>query len=135
MLKIFALSAALTLPGICSYSQNLIGYKYIEIKKYMKENHSEMNLNKVTNTKFSYLKYSDNSDSQTMLFFLSGDSVCRSIRMICDEVKKNQKVKEFNSIYKKKGENNWIDSHNGNDYIIEISNENWYYIITMQPYK
>jgi hypothetical protein len=69
----------------------------------MRENVKDMNLNKVNNDKFTYLKYSDNSDSQTMLFFLSRDSVCQSIRIICDENAKAKRLKEFDSAYKKTG--------------------------------
>jgi hypothetical protein len=127
--------SALTMSGICSYSQNLIGYKYPDIKKYMKENHKEMSFNNVTNSTFKYLKYSDSSDSQTLLFFLNSDSVCRSVRMICDGRIKAQKAEEFNSSYKRSGENRWIDSHDGKDYLIEIKDEKWYYIITIEPDK
>ena len=80
-------------------SQNLIGYKGKEIRKYMKENQHEMNYNNVVNSKFSYLKYSDNLENQTILFFLNRDSVCKNVRIICDSSLKTQKVKELNSLY------------------------------------
>jgi hypothetical protein len=81
---VFALFSVLSLSVIRTNGQNLIGYKYMEIKKYMKENHKEMSFNNVSNSKFKYLKYSDSSDRQTLLFFLDSDSVCKSVRMICD---------------------------------------------------
>ena len=58
-----------------------------------------MNFNNVVNSKFRYLKYSDNSENQTLLFFLNPDSVCKSVRMICDMSMKTRKIKEFNSHY------------------------------------
>lgn len=134
-MKIFTLFAILILTVICSYGQNLIGYNDKEIKKYMKENRGEMNFDNVTNKKFKYLKYSDRSDSQTLLFFLNPDSVCKSVRMICDVSIKEEKVKEFNFIYKKSGENRWIDKRDGNDYLVEIRDEKWYCIITLEPGK
>lgn len=129
------LYAFLIVTGICAHGQNLIGYNVREIRKYMKENQRAMNLENVNNDKFKYLKYTDNSDSQTLLFFLNPDSVCRSIRMICDLSIKGTKVKEFNSIYKKSDEHRWIDKRNGKDYTIEIRDEEWSFIITIEPDK
>jgi hypothetical protein len=129
------LSVALTLTGICMYGQNLIGYKYMEIKKYMKENRTEMNINDVTNHKFKYLKYSDTSDSQTLLFFLDPDSVCKSVRIICDVSLKAAKKKEFDTIYKKTGENKWTDSRAGKNYLVELKEEEWSSVITIEPDK
>ena len=63
-----------------------------------------MNYNNVVNSKFSYLKYSDNLESQTILFFLNPDSVCKSVRIICDSSTEIAKGEEFNSSYIKKGD-------------------------------
>ena len=94
-----------------------------------------MNFVKVTNNKFLYLKYTDNSDSQTLLFFLSPDSVCKSVRIICDQGSKKDKVKQFNTLYKKSGENKWIDRRGGKDYLVEIKDGKWSSIITIEPSK
>lgn len=110
--------------------QNLIGYDYYEIREFMKENRKDLSFNKVNNTKFNYLKYSDSSDSQTTVFFLDEDSVCRSIRLICDQSAKAQKIKELNSTYKRKGENRWIDRHEGKNYVIELTDEQWTSVFT-----
>jgi len=133
-MKIIVLFAFLTFSGSLS-GQNLIGYKDFEIRKFMRENKGEMNFNKVTNDRFNYLKYSDNSDSQTILFFLNQDTVCNSIRIICDESEKNNKIKEYNATYKKKGDNKWIDRRNGKDYIIAIKEEKWSSVITIESLK
>jgi hypothetical protein len=124
---------------LASYSvvsgQNLIGYKDADIRKFMKENRKDMSFDKVTNTKFIYLKYTDSGDSQTLLFFLDADSVCRSIRIICDGTIRAERIKEFNTRYKPGGENRWIDSRDGKDYIIRVTDEKWSTIITMEPEK
>jgi hypothetical protein len=134
-MKIITLSAALILTFICAHSQNLIGYKEKEIRKYMKDYRSEMNFNPVTNDKFSYLKYSDNSENQTLLFFLNTDSVCNSVRIICSLNMKAEKVKELNSKYIKSGENRWVDKHDGKDYLIEIMYGKWSCVITIEQGK
>ncbi len=117
------------------FGQNLIGHDVKYIKKYMAENRIEMNPEKVTNMKFSYLKYSDNSGSQTILFFLGSDSVCKGERLIIDQRLKSEKIKEFNSVYKKKGENTWIDSRDGRNIVIQINDEAWTSIVTIVPEK
>lgn len=133
-MKIFILVAFLTVSGLLS-GQNLIGYKDFEIRKFMKENKGEMNFNKVTNDRFNYLKYTDNSDSQTILFFLNRDTVCNSIRIICDLGEKNNKIKEYNAAYKKNGDNKWIDNRNGKKYLIELKDEEWSSVITIESSK
>ena len=122
---------------ICSYlqSQNLIGYKGKDILKYMKMNRSEMNYNNVVNSKFRYLKYSDSSENQTILFFLNADSVCKSIRIVCDKNMIPSKLKELNSQYVKRSENKWIDKRGGKSYIIEMVEGNWSCVISIESEK
>ncbi len=94
-----------------------------------------MNIDKVINNKYKYLKYSDNTDSQTLLFFLNSDSVCSSVRMVYDAGMKAGKIKEFNAIYKRIGDKTWIDERNGKKYLIEFSDEMWSSIFTIKPGK
>ena len=135
ILQIIILSAVLMLICVFAHGQNLIGYKGKDIVKYMKKNRSEMNYNNVVNSKFSYLKYSDSLENQTILFFLNADSVCRSVRVVCDKNMMSLKVKELNSQYVKNGENKWIDKHGGKSYIIELVEGNWSCIISIESEK
>jgi hypothetical protein len=134
-MKLITLFTFIIVLESVSYSQNLIGYNDYEIRKFMKENNRNMNFEKVINNKFIYLKYSDNSDSQTILFFLSPDSVCKNVRIICDKSIKAQKVKEFDQLYKKNGDNKWSDRQGRRDYFIEIKDEKWSTVITIEPGK
>ena len=134
-MKVTSLFVALFLSGIWTYGQNLIGYRYKDIRNYMSDNRREMNYNKIVNTKYNYLKYTDNSDSQTLLFFLDNDSVCKSIRMICDIGLKTEKVNEFNSLYTRTGKDIWIERRNNKEYIVEIKDDKWSCIITIEPHK
>jgi len=133
--KFIMLSAALILICIAADSQNLVGYKAEDIVKYMKENRKEMNYNDVVNNKFSYLKYSDNLDKQTILFFLGPDAVCRSERIICDVSLKSAKVKEYNSQYKPIGQNKWVDRRGDKTYTIEIMDEKWSFVVSIVSEK
>ena len=134
-MKSFNLLLLIFLTGGTGQSQNLIGFDAESIKKHMKENFKNMNFEKVANPQFSYLKYSDNSDYQTLFFFLGSDSVCKSERLIINQIVKTEKVKEFNSVYIKNGENSWIDTRNGKKFLIEIRDETWYSVVTMGPLK
>ena len=134
-MKTVILSVILILTSFFSQGQNLIGYAEKEIQKFMKENRQDMGKEIVSNSKFSYLKYSDSEDTQTLLFFLDSDSICKSIKLICDIRVKTEKVKEFNSIYKPYGENKWIDIRDGKNYLVEIRNDQWSYNIIIKPVK
>lgn len=133
--RIFILFAFLLINGVGAYSQNLIDYNEKYIIKYMEDNHSEFNINNVINDKFRYLKYSDNSDNQTLLFFLDENSVCKNIRMICNFSLKKEKINELNSAYKSIGTNKWSDKRDGKNYLIEMKDEDWSVIITIGPEK
>jgi hypothetical protein len=120
---------------VFAHGQNLVGYKGNEILKYMKINHREMNRNNVMNKEFSYLKYSDNSELQTILFFMNTDSLCKSERIVCDKSLKSLRQKEFDSKYVKKGDNKWIDRHDGKNYKIELSEGEWSCVISIESEK
>jgi hypothetical protein len=134
-MKILAFSVLLALSCISGFSQNLIGYNSDDIQKYMKEKHAEMNFNKVVNSKFSYLKYTDNDEMQTILFFLNDKAVCNSIRIVCDSNLKTSKIREFNSEYTKKGENMWIDKREDKSFLVLLKDEKWACTITIEPEK
>jgi hypothetical protein len=134
-MKILSLSAVLILISVYASSQNLVGYKEKAIRKYMKENRHDMNFNNVVNSQFRYLKYSDNSDSQTLLFFLDPDSTCKSVKIICDVSMKSEKVNELNSHYSGNGENKWVDRRDGKDYLIELKEGKWSCVISIERRK
>lgn len=128
-------SLFLFLTGIGVSGQNVIGYNENEIKTYMKENHKEMSYNNVTNSSYKYLKYTNSTESQTLLFFLSPESVCKSVRLICDKSQITQKMKELNTLYKKEGENTWIDKRDGVKYRITSKEEKWAFIVSIETDK
>jgi hypothetical protein len=123
----------LTLSATCTYGQNLIGYDDAEIRKFMKQNRKDMHYNNVKNSMFSYLKYSNSSDSQTILFFLTTDSICKGVRVICDNSMKPEKIKELDSSYKRIGEDRWVDNRDGKNYLIKFKDEEWPCSITIEP--
>jgi hypothetical protein len=114
--------------------QNLIGFHVKEIRQFMMDKQKNMIFQNFTNNNtFKYLKYVDSDESQTLLYFLTADSVCKSIRLICDKNLKSLKIKEFNAIYKNSGDNLWTETKNGKKYIIELKDEEWSVNITIRP--
>jgi len=115
-----------------SRGQNLIGYKIRDIQKYMKENQKSMVYQNLTfNNTFRYLKYVNREQTQTLFFFLSADSVCRSVRLVCDKTLRSQKVAELNSKYRPVGENIWEEERDGKKYNIELKDEEWTFNISI----
>jgi hypothetical protein len=131
-MRTFSLTFFALLIFSASFGQNLIGLDDIEIKKYAKENLKEFNLQNNTNNSFRYLKYEDNINTQTLLFFLSDKSVCTEVRIICDLSLKNQKVRELDSMYSTAGDNIWIEKKNDKSYLIELIDEKWFFTITIK---
>ena len=113
--------------------QNLIGSGEKEIRQYMSENLKSMTFQSFTNNNtFKYLKYTDNDETQTLLFFLNEQLVCKSVRIICDKSLKSEKIKEFNTLYTKTGESQWTESKNGKRYLIEIKYDEWTFNVTFK---
>jgi len=125
-LKALTIVSLLLLAVYNSKSQNLIGYHIKEIGRYMKENQKNMILQGVTfNNTFRYLKYTDRAQKQTLFYFLTPDSVCRSVRLVCDKEMKESKINELNSRYKKVGDNLWEEDRDGKKYLIDMKEEEW----------
>jgi hypothetical protein len=131
-MKILALSVltAILCSSLCA--QNLIGMDEKEIKNYMKENLKGFNLQDDNNTSFSYVKYIDNQDNQTILFFLTDKAVCSEVRIICDLILKNEKIKELNSLYGTPDNYVWTEKKNNNTYLIELKDEKWFFSINIK---
>jgi hypothetical protein len=134
-MKIFAISLLITISCSLGLSQNLIGYNSSDIQKYMKEKHADLNFNKVVNSKFSYLKYTDNDEMQTILFFLNENAECSAVRLVVDTSLKAAKLSEFNSIYEKKGDNTWVDRKEDKNFLVKLKEEKWACTITIEPEK
>jgi len=112
--------------------QNLIGYSEQEIRQYMTDNQKNMKFQSfVNNSTFKYLKYSDNDETVTTLFFLNEKLACKSVRFICDKSLKTAKIKELNSLYKKVSDNEWVEIKNGKNYRIDLKEDEWSFNVSI----
>jgi hypothetical protein len=134
-MRICSFLAIFLLTQFNSHGQNLIGYKAVDIRKYMSLSRNDMENEKVNNSSFSYIKYSDKYDTQTILFFLSPDSVCKSIRTICNRSIRSEKIKELDALYSKTGENVWTDKRQGKYYKVNLVDDEWSFSVTIEPEK
>jgi hypothetical protein len=102
-----------------------------EIVKVMNENNPGFDLDEgVVNTAYKYLKYVDNNNEETWLFFLSVENICTHMKLMSDysnlEIRKN----ELDKVYKPAGENKWIFVNKGIAYVVELKKEEWFFTIT-----
>ena len=122
----FCIVSVLLISCINLNGQNLIGYKVNDLKKYMREKEKEFIYQSMTyNPTFKYLKYQDMNEAQTILFFLTADSVCKGVRLIGDKSLQPEKIKELNAKYTRTGNNTWSETRNGVNYLIELKEEDW----------
>ena len=113
-------------------AQNLLGYKLRDIKKYMRENQKTMSFQGLTfNNTFKYAKFADREGNQTTLFFLTADTVCKGIRIICDKNMKADILKELDTKYSKVGTNKWSENRGDRTYLIELREEEFTLSVTI----
>jgi hypothetical protein len=134
-IRLIALISFLMISGSMVSGQNLIGYNYKEIRNYMKEKMNDMSMSKVRNSVYSYLKYSDFAETQTILFFLTPDSLCSGVKVIFSSDMLSEKRKELDSQFKKIRNDNWIDSHGGEKYLVKLIEEKWTCTVTYEREK
>jgi hypothetical protein len=132
-MKTFRLSIIFILfLNISVGAQNLIGFHQKEILQIMKDKFKNMSYQNFTNNStFKYLKYADKTESETWLFFLTPDSICKSVRQVCDKNLKATKIKECDTLYKRDGDNIWKETRNGKNYKIEIREEEATFSVTI----
>jgi hypothetical protein len=131
----FALLSFLVFFGNRTSGQNLIGYNYKEIRNYMKENRSDMSMNRVVNNVYKYMKFSDFAETQTILFFLTPDSLCSSVRVIFASNMLAEKIKELNTQFKKMNNDVWVDCHGGKNFLVKLTEDKWSCTITYESEK
>ncbi|MEZ5010276.1 MAG: hypothetical protein R2744_00870 [Bacteroidales bacterium] len=105
--------------------------------KYIKKNHPEMVLeNDFKNDHYKYLKFTDgDSESCTMIYFMSEEDRCTGIRIIYDPAMKKEVISELNSKYRYVGENLWYDGKSKFKASVEMTVEDWFVTVTYSPVK
>ena len=132
LMKIIIISFFVVFLNTALYSQKFIGFSEKDIKKQMDTDRPGFNIQNDNNLYFKYLKYVNNENTETILFFLSDKLLCTEIRIICDLSMKSQMLKELDSTYTKQNDNTWIENKNRNNYLIELNDEEWFFSINIK---
>lgn len=134
---LFCLICFLLIAGIDIQGQNLINSGEDEILKYVRKNYPEMVLEKdFKNDHYKYLKFVDGErESCTMLFFMSDENICTSVRLIYDPDLKKEVIAGLNSKYRYVGENLWYDGSAKQKASIELKIEDWFLTVSITPVK
>ena len=112
-------------------AQNYIGMHKDQIMQVMKENQKSFKLNTgAVNTYYKYLKYEDKISEITILYFLSDNDTCTLVRKMCDYSNINDVLSELNEKYTRSGKNSWTYKENGKTYVVNLTEEEWYFTVT-----
>ena len=96
----------------------------------MEKQHPDFNQdNSFVNNSFNYLKYVDNLEQQTWLFFLDDNDYCKSSKLVCDYVLLDEKIAELNKSYLKTGSLSWSYEHNNSSFDVTLKKEEWFFSI------
>ena len=110
--------------------QNLVGLKKDDAMKAIKTNYPGfVQDNSSVNHTYKYLKYIDKFNDQTLLVFLTDDDVCSSTKLMSDYSNLPAVRKDLNSKYKSKGKDTWLFTANGEDFVITLKKEEWYFTV------
>jgi len=128
LVHLIALSMAASAGG-----QNLVGYSPKNIKNYMKENYPGHSLQTgVVNEAYKYLKYVDDEEVETLIFFLNERDICNAVKIICDNSLKSSKITDLDNRYTRTGISFWREERKGKKYVIELVNDQWFFTINIK---
>jgi hypothetical protein len=134
MKKIVQILSLLFVVTTTVHSQHFIGLHSEAIQEIMNEQHSDFNQdNSFVNKSFNYLKYIDNLEQRTWLFFLDENDYCRSSKLVCDYVLLDEIMEELNKTYKKSGDLSWYYKQDDNTFSVTVKKEEWFFSILTKP--
>jgi hypothetical protein len=117
-------------------AQNYIGMTKDDIIVEMNTSHKSFKLNTSNvNPYYKYLKYEDNINEITILFFLSENDKCTLVRKMCDYMNINEEIDDLNKKYKPIGKDKWSYTIKGKIYLVTLLEEEWYFTITTKQKK
>ncbi len=126
--------ALLLLFALTGMAQDFIGMPAEEIKKQMRAGEKEFALDETTvNKVYKYLKYVDEMEMRTILFFLSDDDICTYYRIIYDNELYASVVKQLDSTGLKVADTLWVQEINGKRYRKELKKHDWFFTVTTRP--
>lgn len=119
-----------------SHAQHFIGKHKDEIKVMMKESKTEFRLDRsMINPVYNYLKYTDEYDEQTLLYFLDDNDYCITSKLMCDYALLNKIINNLNETYTStNNKNEWMYTIDDEKYIINLYEEKWFFTVITKKY-
>ena len=135
-MKLISLLFAFTLLTIAVSSQNLLGYSADKIVKHIEKNNPELaQVTGLKNEKYTYLKYEDSDGDRTVMFFMSEDDRCTSVKSMYVHSLRDEVTSDLDKKYKKKTENIWTDTKKGKEAEIILEVQDWFFTVSIKPVK
>ena len=117
-------------------AQNFIGLHKDEIARLMEETQRDFILNTgVINKTYNYLKYEDNINEQTLLYFLNEDDYCTCVRLMSDYSNFNDVKDSLNGKYTRKSDNTWTYKEKGEVYTVKLEKGEWFFTVITKKEK
>ncbi len=109
----------------------LIGMTKEDIKELVKREYRDFAVdNSIVKQQFNYLKYVNGRQTITWIIYFSDDDICTSTKKVCDYIEYDFVLDALNEYCKKQGKLTWECSSDGQDYIVSLVEQDWYF--TMQ---
>ena len=130
----FIISAILLVLAFPGPAQDFIGMQADEIRKQMRAHRRDFALDETTiNKVYKYLKYVDEMETQTILFFLSDDDTCTYYKIIYDSDLLPSVRQELDSTCRKISDTLWLQEIDGQRYRKVLKQYEWFFSVTTRP--
>lgn len=128
------LSGFIFLLTLSGSAQNLIGRKAEEIRKYMKTEQNIFSLDETTvNKVYKYLKYVDEMETRTALYFLSDDDRCTWYKVVYDNDLLPSVIAGMDSACRKISDTLWLEKSGGKTYQKVLERQDWFFSVITKP--
>ncbi|MCD6200934.1 MAG: hypothetical protein J7K46_03910 [Bacteroidales bacterium] len=128
------LSGFILLLTLSGSAQNLIGWKADEIRKYMRTEQNNFSLDETTvNKVYKYLKYVDETETKTALYFLSDHDVCIWYKVVYDNDLLPSVIAGLDSTCRKVSDTLWLEKSGGNTYQKVLERQDWFFTVITKP--
>lgn len=118
------------------FSTHFVGLSKDDIKQVMLTSYKPFKINTVnTNTAYNYLKYEDQVNEITVLFFLDKENKCSMVRLMSDYSNINDVIVELNSNFKKRDKSSWVYTSSGKEYSVNLEEGDWFFTVTIKEKK
>ncbi len=108
----------------------LIGMTKEDIKELVKREHRDFAVdNSIVKQQFNYLKYVNGRQTVTWIIYFSDDDICTSTKKVCDYIEYDFVLDALNDHCKKQGNLTWECNSEGQDYIVSLVEQDWYFTL------